>query len=53
MTDPVTFAALDGFTLHGTVHGQAEGAHTALLLNSGTGIPQGFYRRFCEHAAPR
>jgi predicted alpha/beta hydrolase len=51
MTELVTFAALDGHTLHGTVHGQPESAHTALLLNSGTGIPKGFYRRFCAHAA--
>lgn len=51
MTESVTFSALDGFTLHGTVHGQPESAHTALLLNSGTGIPRGFYRRFCAYAA--
>jgi predicted alpha/beta hydrolase len=51
MAEPVTFAALDGFTLHGTLHGHPERAHTTLLLNSGTGIPKGFYKRFCDYAA--
>ncbi|MGB1700084.1 MAG: serine aminopeptidase domain-containing protein [Nannocystaceae bacterium] len=53
MYESVTFAALDGRTLHGTLYGAAQDAHTALLINSGTGIPQRFYRRFCEFAAAR
>ena len=51
MTKDVTFQALDGYGLHGTVHGDANNAHTAMLVNSGTGIPRGFYRRFCAEAA--
>ena len=27
--------------------------HTALLINAGTAIPQGFYARFAQHAARR
>ena len=51
MNESLSFTALDGYTLYATVHGKPESAHTALLLNSGTGIPRGFYKRFCEHAA--
>ena len=47
----VTFTASDGFSLHGTLHGQRDDAHTALLLNSGTAIPKRFYEHFCSYAA--
>lgn len=47
------FSAADGVGLGGTVYGEAASSHTALLLNSGTGIPRGFYRRFAEFAASR
>lgn len=49
----VSFDALDGTPLEGTLL-EPEGApHTALLINSGTGIPQRFYGRFARHAAGR
>ena len=51
MSEDVSFAALDGYRLHGTLHGDPGAAHTALVFNSGTGIPRGFYRRFCTAAA--
>ena len=51
MPESITFAALDGRVLHGTIYGDPETAHTALLLNAGTGIPRRFYRHFCAYAA--
>ena len=47
----VTFAALDGVTLTGTPFLPTDNAHTALLINSGTGIPRRFYRHFARTAA--
>ena len=47
----VSFAAADGFCLHGTLHGRPENADTVMLMNSGTAIPKEFYRHFCDHAA--
>jgi len=49
----VAFTALDGQPLAGTLFEPEGKPHTALLVNSGTGIPQGFYARFARHAAER
>jgi predicted alpha/beta hydrolase len=51
LRESVTFAGLDGYPLEGSLYGQPHTAHTALLMNSATGIPRGFYRRFCQRAA--
>lgn len=48
----VRFIARDGTPLAGSFFA-AEAPHTLLVLNSGTGIPRGFYRRFASHAARR
>lgn len=49
----VTLTARDGVALAGSFFA-AEGApRMALLVNSGTGIPRGFYARFAKHAAAR
>ncbi|MEM9596249.1 MAG: alpha/beta fold hydrolase [Acidobacteriota bacterium] len=47
----VTFEALDGATLVGTLFEPEGPPHTVLLVNSGTGIPRRFYFRFARHAA--
>ena len=47
----VTFSALDGVALTGTHYLPITDAHTALLINSGTGIPRRFYRHFAKTAA--
>ena len=56
MDDPHTIhlTTADGTRLAATWHPpQGPGPHCGLVLNSGTGIPQGFYRRFCTRAAER
>ena len=53
MSTDVTFPALDGAPLAGTLR-QPDGAPAAaLLVNSGTGIPRRFYGRFADRAAGR
>ena len=47
------FQALDGFELTGTAFESEEEPHSILLINSGTGIPRQFYRRYAQHAAER
>ncbi len=49
----VRLTALDGVQLAGTLFEPEEAPHTALLINSGTGIPQRFYARLARHAATR
>jgi len=49
--DEITFAASDGYALTGHCYTPATEPHTLLLLNSGTGIPQGFYAKFASFAA--
>lgn len=49
----VDFPALDGTPLAGTLFEPEEAPHTALLVNSGTGIPRRFYARFAQRAAAR
>lgn len=51
--DTVTFPARDGTLLTGSLFRPSGTAHTALLVNSGTGIPRGFYNRFARYAASR
>ncbi|MEM9385732.1 MAG: alpha/beta fold hydrolase [Pseudomonadota bacterium] len=47
----VALEARDGTRLAGTFYEPGDACHTALLINSGTGIPRRFYRRFASHAA--
>jgi predicted alpha/beta hydrolase len=51
--DTVTFQALDGHPLVGTLFEPEGEPHSALLVNSGTGIPRRFYARFARYAAGR
>ena len=51
--EAVSFTAFDGTSLAGMLFRPDGGPHTALLINSGTGIPQRFYARFARHAAAR
>ena len=44
--------ALDDYQLTAT-HYHAEQPQAQLLIAGATGVPQGFYRRFAEHAASR
>ncbi|MEO0425282.1 MAG: alpha/beta fold hydrolase [Pseudomonadota bacterium] len=53
LEQPVALTARDGARLTGTLHEPSDTCHTALLINSGTGIPRRFYRRFAQHAAKR
>ena len=41
----------NGVKLEASLFESATPAHSVLLINSGTGIPRRFYRRFAEHAA--
>lgn len=53
-TEPVSVSlqTADGVSLAASWFAPPGGApHTSLLLNSGTGIPRGFYRRFAHFAA--
>lgn len=52
-TQNVTFDALDGVALTGTLFTPDNAAHTALLINSGTGIPRRFYTHFARYAASK
>lgn len=49
----VTFRALDGVSLEGTLFEPDGPAHAALVVSSGTGIPRRFYARFARAAAAR
>ena len=51
--EPVQFRNREGAVLGGTRFVEDAEPHTALLINSGTGIPQRFYAAFAEHAAAR
>lgn len=48
----VQFEALDGWVLTGSWF-VGDAPHTVLVLNSGTGIPRRFYRRFAGFAASK
>lgn len=50
---PAAIEAADGVPLAGSLFAPDGPAHTALLVNSGTGIPRRFYARFARHAAAR
>ena len=45
-------SALDGYPLRATLY-HAPAPRARLLIGGATGVPQGFYRRFAEHAARR
>ncbi|WP_086932054.1 alpha/beta hydrolase family protein [Agarilytica rhodophyticola] len=49
--EPITLYARDGVSLSATLFTPINEYHTALLINSGTGIPQGFYIKFAKYAA--
>ncbi|MGH1343510.1 MAG: alpha/beta hydrolase family protein [Nannocystales bacterium] len=52
--ETISLTTEDGRTLAGSwFPAQGRAAHTVLVLNSGTGIPRGFYRRFAAFAASR
>lgn len=50
--DVFTLPALDGYLLGATLY-PAEQPIGKLIVAGATGVPQGFYRRFAEHAAQR
>ena len=47
----ISIETTDGVKLEASLFDAQGPAHSVLLLNSGTGIPRRFYRRFAEHAA--
>ena len=49
----VTFDALDGVALEGSLFQPGTPPRAALLVSSGTGIPRRFYARFAQAAAER
>lgn len=49
--EKVVFSALDNTSLVGSLFKPSKDPHTALLINSGTGIPRRFYTRFARYAA--
>lgn len=53
--EPVTLRAADGHVLGAMHHQPPPGTKTraALVVAGATAVPQGFYRRFAEHAARR
>ncbi len=52
-SEQVEFAARDATSLRGTLFGEASDASAAMIINSGTAIPRGFYRRFAAEAVSR
>jgi len=52
-SQPVTFDARDGRSLAGSLFEPDGAPISALLVNSGTGIPRRFYARFAANAADR
>ena len=51
-SETLSLLALDDYPLTATRY-HAEQPHAQLLIAGATGVPQGFYRRFAEHAARR
>jgi len=51
--EPLTLTAADGYRLAATRFDPAGPARGRLLVAGATAVPQGFYRRFAEHAAGR
>jgi predicted alpha/beta hydrolase len=51
--ESVTFKAKDGYSLAGRLYIPSKTPHAVLLINSGTGIPQGFYSRFAHYASEK
>jgi predicted alpha/beta hydrolase len=52
LSEAVALAARDGYPLTATLY-HAREPRAQLLIAGATGVPQGFYRRFAEHAAGR
>ncbi|RKG40096.1 alpha/beta hydrolase family protein [Acinetobacter rongchengensis] len=50
-TETISFQALDGYHLIGTLYTPKEHTKAQIVLSSATGVPQAFYRRFAEYAA--
>ena len=50
-SEPCVFNALDGFQLHGTIWKPANQPHTALLINSATGVKARYYSRYAAYLA--
>lgn len=52
-SETLTVAAADGYPLAATRFATVGTPRAQLIVASATGVPQGFYRRFAEHAAAR
>ena len=50
-SDDLTLVAADGYRLGATRHRPAGPPRAGLVMAGATAVPQGFYRRFAEHAA--
>lgn len=46
---PVSFAAADGYELHGLLFSASAEAKATIQINSGTGIPKEFYRKLASY----
>lgn len=51
--ESLTLRAADGYPLAATRYPAAGTAQASLVIGGATAVPQGFYRRFAEHAAAR
>jgi predicted alpha/beta hydrolase len=51
--EPLTLHTADGYAISATRHQAVGTARAHLIVAGATGVPQGFYRRFAEHAARR
>jgi len=49
----LTLTAADGFQLGATRYEAVENRHGSIVVAGATAVPQGFYRRFADHAAKR
>jgi len=54
MLTPLTIRAADGYPLACTLYSSTQLIrHGTIIVAGATGVPQGFYRRFAEHASAR
>ena len=51
-SSPVTLTTRDGFSLAAR-HFRADAAIATIVIGAATGVPQGFYKRFADHASAR
>jgi predicted alpha/beta hydrolase len=49
--ESISFKSKDGYSLTGKLYSPNKPAHATILVNSGTGIPQGLYTRFAKYAS--